>query len=207
MAREFLILVGCGIAFSLFYLGTFVYNGILTYQVGNLQTKINLLKTKSDSLTSVISFKEAKQKWFYNEHLTRHGADLNYSSYQDLWQRLEYIQKSDSIISKWNHTWSQESTDFLKELGFSNGPDFNQFIIKYSLDISDWHNQDQADSILMEISHIERNRLAKASSKISSGRRIPFAIDCLVIVILIAFPARYLYFLVKWSHRTLKRQE
>ena len=207
IAREFLILLTCVLASTIAFLGTYPYNGAIDSRITKMEKEIEPLKSKADSLTDKISVKQEKQEWFFNENVDRYGPDIGYATYTDLWNRLEEVQKADSIVYKWNNLWSSDLIKIIKEIGFKDGKEFNQFVAKYSLTDKEIQDKSKADPITNEIKNIESKIRTENYKLMNFDDRLEFSLICLIIFGVLAFPLRYLFYSIKWSIKTLKQKE
>jgi len=206
IAREFLLLLSCFLISGIAYIGVYPYNYVIRLKVDKLEISINPLTDEIQSLEKPVNAKLSKQKWFYDENLKR-DATSGYNSYSELWKRLEYLQKSDSIIFKWNNIWDTDLKNLIKEIGFNNVKDFDKFISDNSLKTDELKTIEKVDSIKTEIANIKSQIRIIENKGLDIKDQLNFALLFLLITGIIAFPIRYLIYSIKWSIRTLNQKE
>ena len=204
IAREFLTLISCVLISIVAYIGTFPYNNIIRSKIKKIESKIQNLDYQSDSLIKPYKQKIKKQEWFYNEFI-RLATYKVYEKYDEVWQRLSKLQKSDSIIYKWENVWSKDLIRITKEIGFKNGKEFNQFIIDYSFNEKDYEIQNKVASLNNQIEIYLKIKPTR-NLILTSSEQLQFGLYCLVIFSIIVFPLRYLIYSIKWSIKTLKQK-
>ena len=204
IAREFLLFLGCVLISSLAFIGTYPYNYSIDSKIDKLEKDIIPLTIAIDSLESTINAKVSKQKWFFEEW----QKNPEYSAgkdYNEMWQRLEYFHKKDSIEYKWNNVWANTTLDFTRSLGFKNPTQFDKFIKDNSLNDSELKIATETEPVRVKVANLE-SRIKKYKI-LDIDDQLYFALIFLIIMGIIAFPIRYLFYSVKWSLRTLKQKE
>lgn len=207
IAREFLILMSCIGIFILAFIGTNLYNFVISIRVGNIEKKIESLDKKIDSLENIYGTKIEKQKWFYNEFFYRFIIDRSCSSYENLWNRISELQKSDSIVFLWNNIWSSEVKKDFHKIGFKDEKEINQFVLSNSLNEKEQNFKRDADSISFEILFLTQHKLDTKDKHLDSEEQIRFSYISILIIGIIVFPARLLIYSIRWSVNTLKQKD
>jgi hypothetical protein len=206
IAREFLILLSCIIISGIAFIGVYPYNFVIQSKIEKLEKTTIPLTYEIDSLESSINEKLSKQKWYYNENEKKNTIG-SYKSYSELWGRLEYIQKSDSIIFKWDNVWNKDLIRIIKEIGFNTAQDFDKFIFDNSLNPDELKKMEKIDLIKTEVSKIRNEIRSKEDKLLNIADQIYFTLLVLLVTGIIAFPIRFLFYSIKWSIRTLKQKE
>lgn len=201
IAREFLFFLSCVLISGIAFVGTYSYNYVVKSKVGKLEKKIILLKDSISELEKPIDTKLSKQKWFYKENLKR---DVVYGSYSKLWERLEYLHKSDSIVFKWNNVWNVELKKMVKEVGFENVQEFDKFIKDNSLNLEELEIKAKTDFLQTQIVEFENQIKLQKHKIMDITKQFNFALLILAIIGIVVFPIRCIYYAVKWSIKTLK---
>jgi peptidoglycan hydrolase CwlO-like protein len=206
IAREFLILLSCVLISCISFIGIYPYNFAVELKIDKFEKSINHLTDEIKSLENSISSKLSKQKWYYNENEKRNSIG-RYNSYSELWKRLENIQKSDSIVFKWNYVWNTDLIRIIKEIGFETSMDFDKFIFDNTLNSNELKILEKIENKKTEITNINNKNRNKENKIMNINDQINFALLFLVITGIIAFPMRYLFYSIKWSIRTIKQKE
>jgi hypothetical protein len=206
IAREFLILMLCGLVFGSAYLGTLPYNYFINSKIDNLENESQLLEDSVETLTKFFSDKIDKQKWFFNESEKLNITGI-YNTYTELWERLEYLEKADSIQYKWDNVWNSAIIEIIQKIGFSKGHQFEQFIESNSLSTDEIN---QNNSVILLNNELDKNNSRIRTEKykvLNSGRKMETALTCLMFFGVLSFPVRYLLYALGWSIKTLKQKD
>jgi len=206
IAREFLVLIICSLVSILYFIGVLIYNYRFDSQRDDLSSKITTFEQKIDSLVRPFKSKVDNQEWFFNESEKR-VLQSRHENVDQLWSRLSYLSKIDSIIYKWHNYWNDDVINGLNEMGFKSGKDFDLFITKNSLT--------QNESKVYETVLIFKEKISELSSKTYSidkkyfeyEDQIKSSLSVLLIIGIISFPIRYFIYAIQWSYRTLKQTE
>lgn len=206
IAREFLIFTICALIFGLAFFGTIPYNYVIKSQIENLETTSqslsdNIKKIQLDYLPKInnqVAFYESskKENWF--------TVGKNYA---ELWSKLEKA-RIDGLIKK---NWDGLNLNFKNELknkyGFNNPSDFENFIANNSLTPNEVEQNANTIKIINERETIEAKILTEKYKLMDFYDRLEFSLICLMIIGVLSFPLRYLFYAIKWSIKTLKQKE
>jgi len=206
IAREFLILLGC-IALTVFVgLGTIPYNYFVNLHIENLPVSTQTLIKEIHNLEKIYKLKESKQKWFYNENKKRF-SEASYISFTDLWGRLRDLQKADSIMYKWDNVWDKKVKEMFSAMGLKSGSDLNRFIAEYSFSKEDLVLKSTANLKYRELDKI-RNQMRQGKDLLLDAKeQTNFVLVCFLLISIIVFPIRYLFYIIKWCIKTIKQKE
>lgn len=205
-AREFLLFLSCLFVSTIAFIGVYPYNYVINSKIDKFEENIIHLREEVEKIEKPINVKLSKQMWFYEKW--QGNSDLAvYNNYSELWERLEHLQKQDSIDYKWNNVWRKPVLVFIKDLGFNNSSQFDKFIKDNSLNKDELNIILKADTIKTEITEIKNQVRRKENKVLGIEDQLNFALLFLIIVGIIAFPIRFLYYSVKWSMKTLKQKE
>lgn len=207
IAREFLLFLGCVLISSLAFIGTYPYNYSIDSKIDKLEKDIIPLTIAIDSLEKPFNAKLSKQKWFFEEFQKNTVLKQSYRDSKELWQRLEYLHKKDSIEYNWNNVWNNALLDYNRSVGFKNPTQFDKFIKDNSLNDSELKIATNTETVRVKVANFE-SQIPKLWHKILDIKdQLNFALIFLIITGVIAFPIRYLFYSVKWSIRTLKQKK
>lgn len=206
IAKEFLILIGCVLVYGLAYLGTLSYNHFVNYKVDKLEKDSQPIKDSIETLSKSFSDKIDKQKWFFDES-DKLNATGSYTSYKELWERIENLEKADSIQYKWDNAWSADLKEIMRKIGFSNGHQFEQFIESNSLSADEINQNNSVISLNNDLDKINSQVRAEMYKIIDADEKTEFALACLLLFAILLFPLRYLFYAIRWSIKTLKQKE
>lgn len=204
IAKETLMLLSSGVITFILLLFTYLFNRYSSNKCEDIRALINSKTILADSLSKSINSKLNQQKWFYDEN-TKY-FDLGYNSYSDFWLRLEEINSSDSIEYKYNNIWGKNQIELLKKLGFTSGKDFKDFISKNRITDTDNSNNTKTKELKSEILALESEKRHWESKSFTSDEQMKFAIGGLVIILIFLYPVRILYWITRWSIKTLKQR-
>jgi hypothetical protein len=206
IAKEFLILMVCALVFVLAYIGTLPYNYFVNSKIDNLQNETQPIKDSIETLTKSFSDKIDKQKWFFDES-EKLNVTGSYNTYTELWDRLEYLEKADSIQYKWENVWTSDLKEIIQNIGFSNGNQFEQFIESNSLSTDEINQNNSAISLNNELDKIKSRIRTEKYKVLDAEEKTEFALACLIIFGILSYPLRYLFYAIRWSIKTLKQKE
>jgi len=201
VAKELLIFFSCLLIFGISLIGIYSYNFVFKNSINNLENSIATYATEIENLESPITPKISQQKWFF-EKWNENTDFQSYDSYAELWDRIEYLQKKDSIEHKWNNEWNAKIINFTKNLGFENSNEFYDFIFQNSLNTDELKIKEKADIIRIEV-NILQDKIQEKEQKIILYD-IYYALLILIIVGTIAYPIRIIYYAIRWSINVLK---
>ncbi len=202
LAREFLVtiiflLLGVGLYYS-----TFPYNYYLENKKNKKATEINKLTGLRDSLVSIFEEKKTAQEWFYKQVTTEYEV-YNVNRVDVLWNRFLEISDNDSIEIKWKGKWKVDDiTLFFEKIGFSRPDSLNNFIKRYSYSKSESSAKQKVENINNDIKILKKD--FNSISILSPQMQIDFLKKSLLVLFIILFMLRYIYYGIKWSLKTLK---
>ncbi|MCR9066736.1 MAG: hypothetical protein NXI00_22390 [Cytophagales bacterium] len=206
IAREFLLFLGCVLISSLAFIGTFPYNYSIDSKIDKFEKDIIPLTITIDSLETPFNAKVSMQKRFFEEW--QKNTDLaDYKDYNEIWQRLEYLHKKDSIEYKWNNVWANTLLEFYRSVGFKNPSQLDKFIKDNSLNDSELKIATETETVRVKVANFESQINNYKNEILDIDDQLNFAFIFLIITGVITFPIRYLFYSVKWSLRTLKQKE
>lgn len=207
IAREFLILT-MAIFIGLFcFLGTYLYNYLKRNKIDTLNENISQKLMASDSLRKSYDQKISKQQWFFDKYFDKvNRQDEEFNSRDKLWKRLDFLALKDSIKYKWQNVWTKDLVGFVKENGFSNGDDFNSFIVSNRITNDDVQGFNQSLQIKTEIKNLtsEKENTTKRLF-LSFEQQLKFGVTSFVVALIILFGLRYIFYAIRWSIKTLKQ--
>lgn len=203
IAREFLLLT---IVFALgfiCFLSTYPYNNYKSSQAGSLDKTIAEKNRITDSLSYSYKSKSQKKDWFFGKFTEKFGSD-HYKN-DEFWNRLSYLAERDSIKYKWN-SWSKELIDFNKELNFDTPQKFKEFIDANRLNRNDSANFNESEKVNQDILTLKQQKKEIEIKKLSFKEQVRFGVTSTIILLIILFATRYLFYAVKWSIKVLKQK-
>ncbi|WP_339794445.1 hypothetical protein [uncultured Imperialibacter sp.] len=209
IAREFLILVAHGALFVLGYMATypvdFIDKRIKESAVKELERYILEKGDSAELLLKPFKAKEERRIWFYQQ-MEKYEATGNYSNSNELWQRVETLNKSDSIIQNWQGRWSPSLTNVLKEVGFADAVSFNTFIESNSYTQEEIDSRARVKTLTDQIDEIYSKKSFQVHYDMDMDERLDFSLICLIVVGAFAYPVRYLIYAIRWSIATLREK-
>lgn len=209
IAREFLAILSCILVSSIYFFGVLIYNYRLDSQIEDTTIKIQKRNNLIDSLVAPFKNKLENQEWFYDESENKVIQDRYKSSGSpdQLWERLSYLYKADSIVYKWDNIYKKNVKDGLREIGFKNGNEFNLFIKENSLSDSESEVYTRVQLIKEEITSLDTKVSDIEQNKFDHEEQIGSTLLILLIIGLVIFPLRYIVYAICWSYRILKQKE
>ncbi|MCB0401699.1 MAG: hypothetical protein KDD41_06415 [Flavobacteriales bacterium] len=191
IAREFLLIILSIIILGIAYVSIKIYNYYHESKIIELEDKIDIEKNQLES----INFYEKKynQKWLYEKYQVHY-------SYNMFWDRLQQLAEKDSIQYLWNRM-NQENNDFLFSIGFNHHTDFQEFILLNSFNIEDKRKYKNILKIKIDL---KNEKLFHESKNINNYEIKKLLKSLSIILLLLFFIIRYLYYSIKWSIKTLK---
>jgi hypothetical protein len=198
IAREFLILISCFLLSSLAYLGTFPYNSIIYSNISAKKESIKSLKGEIHTLEQKFGKKIQIQDLFFRKSKEQ-GIEGDGRNSSELWSRLETLQRADSIIFKWNRSWSYDLRARVVNIGFKNGEELNNFILKNSLNTEEKEYKRIVDINKAEVQSLEYQLITLEFNQLDEIGQFEFAIIFLIILAVLLFPFRYIIYGIKWS--------
>jgi hypothetical protein len=211
IAREILILLSA-IGFSILCLGgTFIYNIYIDYRIGNLKDKASVMQKVSDSTNSNFDYKQRNHQWFFERMsnvFNNVGELKKYDTEQKLWVNIRSIRtfnNIDSLILKWNRVYlKHDIAARLINNGFDSPQKLYNFLIDKSMTAEDSLNHKKATAIQANIENADSKIAEIHNSKLDFSDEVRFAFLSFVLLLIILFGLRYVYYLVIWCMSTLK---
>lgn len=195
-AREFLILVFCILTGLLTFIGTFFWNYYYNTEIESLNTDLELIDDQVFELETQRNQKLDKQKDLFTRF---YQSDINnnyYSNYYTFWDKLESINRSDSLSYYWDD-WDKETVAFFKENDFENSEQLKEFIQKNSLNDIEKSNYEKIRELLYEEKPFIREIIKEKRSKILDYNKL--ILKVFFTSLLVLFPIRYLILMTVWS--------
>lgn len=203
IAREFILLnIALALGFISF-LCIYPYNYYRSSQADNLDMTIKEKNKIKDSLSYQYKCKSQKKDWFFEKFTEKFGSDL-YKN-EELWNRILYLAEKDSIKYKWN-IWAKELVDFNKELGFDTPQKFKEFIDANRLTKKDSTNYTESLKINQDIGTLKERKKEIEIIKLSFKEQVRFGVTSTIVLLIILFAVRYLFYAVRWSIKVLKQK-
>ena len=208
IAREFLILLLVVVLGFIAFACTYPYNYFLNSSVSKLNSEIISQEKQLDSIEEPYKNKIAEQKrvyegWMKNDKLDRSA----YRDFREHWARLEYLHKQDSISFKYNNVWNKVVIDHLKNMGFTNASQLNEFIGANSITEIDNKTETKSKQLKDKIFNLREKYRNKKEEILHFDDQMDFALIILLFGGILAFPIRFLIYGVRWSINTLKTKE
>lgn len=197
LAREFLVLMICFII----SVGVYIYFSFSNYYISNKIDELNqkelIYRKIQDSLSVKFQLQSDSQQLLTN-HVNNFIDKSEYRNFtnEELWTRLKYLAKVDSITIKWNTVWSYEKTAFVK-FNFKSPIEFKRFIVDNIPNVSTIH---QNDSLINAI-HVKKLSI-EADLKPNSSKN-DFTFFAFYIVFILLFGLRYVFYATIWSYKIL----
>ena len=205
IAKEFLYFIVIIVLTLLTYFSTFAYNFFKSEQIDKTTTTIFEKNKMKDSLYLSYSSKIKNKKWFFEKFASEFNATEEDNSWKkEIWNRLEYLAKKDSIKQKWL-TWDNDLIEFHKKIGQNTAKELTNFVTNNTLSASDIKNQKKVAKINDEINYLEKSKKVKSIQILSDNEKIDFGIKSLLVFIFILVILRHLIASINWSLKTLKK--
>lgn len=203
IAREFLMLILLALMGSISFFSTFFYNYINQSQKDSLKTEIEQQTIIKDSLSKMIFQKEYAHAWFFEKVSEEYNVE-KYNSVEKWWDRSQFLAKNDSIKIIWETDWKKNSEyiQFFSKIGFPNYDSLQNFIITNSYTKLELNAKNKADSLNNSIT--ELNKTYKATIILSKKQQLKFFWKSIIVLFVLIFVFRHLFYAIKWSIKTLK---
>lgn len=206
IARELLIIISSLVLVFVFNIGIFLYNRIIESDLKTISQEIVTKENQIKTLILPIKEKTDKQNELYQE-IKKKGLQGKHNSSIQFWDRLSQLYKVDSIIYRWNNRWSPELKTTLKEIGFKDGIEFNDFVSHHYFTDKDENIKNQALEIQGNIDLLTIDLLNSSEKIIKPYRQSELSNGILLMLSILLFPFRFLIYTIIWSVRTLKEKE
>jgi hypothetical protein len=171
-----------------------------------LNKTIDQKKRQANSLSENYENKIKQHQWFYDEQAKAYDVSF-YENAEFLWHELEEIHHSDSIEYKFNKVWDKVIIEVLNKLGFTNSAEFNEFVSANIITQTDMRNFREAKAVREEISNLYKDKRNLRSEILSLDEQINFGYKTLFVILILLYPVRYLFLLVRWSFQTIKQKD
>ncbi|WP_336068590.1 hypothetical protein [Mesoflavibacter sp. CH_XMU1404-2] len=207
IAREFLTLIACALVFGLAFICTIPYNYVIESRIEKLETTSQSLSDSINKIQIHFSPKIDKQKEFFEISESNRWHTKQWT-YKELWSRLQKLNEKDSLKFKWNNEWSSGLKKKMGDLlGFKKLSDFEDYIENNSLTPKEVEKNASAEKLIDERENIESKIRTEKYKLLDFDDRLEFSLICLIIIGVLSFPLRYLFYAIKWSIKTLKQNE
>ena len=206
LAREFLIFIVCALVFGLAFISTIPYNYIIESRIDNLKTTSQSLSDSINKIQPYFLPKIDKQKEFFETSKSKGWLTTN-ENYQEFWIRLQKSVNNDSLKYKWNKFNAVFKDELKDEVGFETASDFENFIENNSLTPKEVEQNTNALTLIDEREIIESKIRTEKYKLMDFDDKLIFSLICLMIIGVLSFPLRYLFYTIKWSIKTLKQKE
>jgi len=208
IAREFLIFISSIVLGLIVYLAVFPYNALLVSQINHIEIEIVNNRQIVKRLEYEFNRKVEKQRWLFGKLSIKFDMK-DTKTYKENWMYLSRIQQADSVIYMWNNKWNKDLIAYLKDIGFTNGNEFNELIKDNSLTQQNIEDNKEALKVKNEINiYPMRKKINQLENrKLDFKEQIHFGLICLIIIVGIVFPVRYLICSIHWSIKTLKEDK
>lgn len=204
IAKEFLILVASFLISFFAFASIYLYNYYLQSKYNMVSDQITAKEKLSDSLNRVYYEKPNNQYWFSYLFLQEFEVP-NQTNTDDVWKRLEYLSKNDSIKIKWK-SWDKKLISFIQQRGFETPEKFKDFIDSNTITSNDIKIHETVLSLRDEIKSLKKNQRDVATKKFSSQEQFRFGLIAFFILFICFFVCRYIFYGLQWSLRVLKQK-
>lgn len=206
IAREFLIFIVCALVFGLAFISTIPYNYVIESRIDTLEATSQSLSDCINKIQLHFSPKIDKQKEFFETSKSKGWLTTN-EKYQEFWIRLQKSVDNDSLRYKWNKFSTNFKRELRDEVGFETASDFENYIVNNSLTPKEVEQNTSALKIIDERETIESKIRTEKYKLMDFDDSLEFSLICLMIIGVLSFPLRYLFYALKWSIKTLKQKE
>jgi hypothetical protein len=211
IAKEILILLSAIGISILCFAGTYIYNFIIDYRIGDRKDKASVMQKESDSINYNYDYKQRNHQWFFESMsnvFNNVGESKEYDTEQKLWVNIRSIptfNNIDSLVLKWNRVYLKHDIGArLIKSGFDSPQKLYNFLIDKSMTAEDSLNHKKAKAIQADIENIN-NKIAEIhDSKLHFSDQVSFTSLSFVLLLITLFGVRYIYYLVSWCISTLK---
>lgn len=208
IAREFMALLLVMTIGLTAFLSIYIFNAIKEKKISRLSNEIKTISKQIDSLLFAYNKKIDKRNWYFKEWSTYSDLtdDNQYNTLVKVWNRIEYLAQQDSIRYRWQNIWGKDLVIFHKDIGFQNPEEFKAFIDYNRIspkNISDFKIANEKKTI---ISDLNKQIKETTTSKLSYDEQLDFTTNAILLLCLLIFVFRYLYYGVKWSLKTLNQK-
>ena len=120
------------------------------------------------------------------------------------WNRSQTLAKNDSIKIIWETDWKKDPLyiQFFNKIGFPNPDSLQNFIITNSYSKLELNTKNKADSLTKIITTL--NKTYNTTSILSQNQQLEFLWKSILVLFILLFALRYLFYAIKWSIKTLK---
>jgi hypothetical protein len=207
IAREFLILITLILFSVLCGICIYPYNVFLKSQITSIEKEISFQSKQSANLSSVFRKKRLTQETFIKALTLEYNiSETDENTTEKTWKVLEERYTSDSIPIFYKK-WDKKVVEFLKSRGFNEGKGFEKFVGENILNKNDSINYLKSKKVDQSISELKIQSNHFKDKILSSKEQMNFSFLIFIILMLVAFPLRYLIWGIKWSIKTIKQNE
>lgn len=202
IAKEFLLIISILLVTLIFNISIYPYNYFLERNILSEDQNILDLRQKANGVLLNYNKKKENHDMFYRLLLVEY--DLNESSTK-IWTDLTRLYYTDSIPIKFNNTWEKKLIRLLNNEGFKNGKEFEDFVHENIFTEKDSLDFRYAQSLNDSINLLTNKISGYYNKMIYKSRHREYTLYFLLILILIAYPVRFLFIGIKWSINTIKQ--
>ncbi|CAN1560202.1 hypothetical protein MCERE19_02598 [Spirosomataceae bacterium] len=198
IAKEILLLIVSMVIGLLSYVSIYFYNYYLKINIDEYTQQINKKSLLSDSLSRPYTIKSERQYEFTNKFKNKfNDIFLENESYINarLWEDLN------------KNRFDPKFWQILKvnDLGFGNIQEFAAFVENNLITSSEITLRNESRKLKKDIRFLESKIRILNAKIINSDKQKFIPKYILIFILIICFLIRYLYFLIIWSIKTLKR--
>lgn len=197
ISREILILFSIILLSFTIFIGTYGFNYYKRLKKEKLEKDINEREKNIKNLSNVFDYKQRHHHWIF-EQFRFEFSDVGYqkelNDEEKLWDRLTTV--GSGIFNK--------EEMFFFRLGFPSFTDFKKYIEDKTISNEDSTNyklsliqQKEVDNLLVSFHQLEDEILSFREQK-------NIGYTSLIILLLIMFVLRYVYYLIRWCIKILK---
>lgn len=208
IAREFLILLSVAILWSVIYFSVFQYDNYQIKQFNNFTSKIKTENSKKIFDEKQIIIKNENQEWFAIKLFEKFDIfNAKKTEIESLWLDYKNIVDSDSLKYLWNNKWDKKLINFYNESGFKSSIDLKLFIQKNLINSKDSMTINHIREHSKKINNLTAERGLIENKIYEKYEFINFNYYSILILLLIFFFIRYLFYAIKWSLKVLEDEK
>lgn len=205
IAREFLLIFSTLVFALIVFLLISSANWYNASKVEYFQKHISSKEKEYDNLNFSYDDKMDAHQWFYDEHKKKFDMGEDSSS-EIFWSKFYNLYYHDSLNFFYDNIWQNSYVQFLKSLSFINADTFHRFIANNVITVVDNSHKLKADALETELDNLRPQREKSNSNLVGKKDQISFTFQSLFILLIVLYPIRFLYLMLIWSFKTLRKK-